>query len=188
MDLRVLITGNKEKGLASALHDIWPMATFVSRSNGYDLTRDDCWESVAQLALEHDVFINNSALWRFNQTMLLEKVYKRCVDERHDIRIVCIGSTVDRGTKGSDWIYQQEKKALRSYCKSLNLLSTWNGGPRVSLVSLGSLSNVQHKHPDRTCMPVTSAARFVRWVVEQPPELVVNEVSIDPRQRLDWHE
>lgn len=188
MAMKILITGNPQKGLAAELARIWPDATFVSRSTGHDLTNDSTWDAVADLALEHDAFINSSALWRFNQTLLLQKVYTRSVEAKHDLRIVCIGSTVDRGTKGSDWIYQQEKKALRSYCNSLNMLSTWNGGPRITLISLGSLSNVQHKHPDRICMPIDSAAAYVKWVLDQPNDVVVNEVSIDPRQRQDWHE
>ena len=186
--MRVVITGNRHTGLSGALAGIWPDAGFYSRSSGCDLTTDAGRQQLCDAVLSCDVFINCSALWRFNQTLVLEQVYKACVQNRHDVLIVCIGSTTDRATKGSDWLYQQEKKALRSYANSLNLQSTWQGGPQVTLISLGSLSNVQHKHPDRICMDVNDAARYIKWIVDQPRSLVINEISIDPRQRVHWHE
>lgn len=171
-----------------ALSDMFPDAVFYSRANGCDLTTDDGRRMLADAAATCNVFINCSALWRFNQVLLLEAVYKRCIELKTDPLIVCVGSTTDRATKGSDWIYQQEKKALRSYANSLNLQSTWQGGPRVTLVSLGSLSNVQHKHPDRVCMDISAAAGYIGWVAGQPKHLTINEISIDPRQKVAWNE
>lgn len=186
--MRVVVTGNSDRGLAKSLHGIWPDAVFCSRSTGYDLTTDDARERLSELAVGCDVFINSSALWRFNQVLVLDAVYKRCAAAGSDTLIICVGSTTDRATKGSDWLYQQEKKALRSYCNGLGLLGTWSGGPRVTLVSLGSLSNVQHKHPDRVCMDIDEAASYIEWVTKQPKHLTVNEISIDPRQRVTWNE
>lgn len=182
--MSTVITGNPAKGLAAALAEYFPDATFYSRANGYDITTDGGRNAVSDAAASCDVFINCSALWRFHQTLLLDSVYKKCRDNDLDTLIICVGSTTDRTTKGSDWLYQQEKKALRSYANSLNLQSTWQGGPRVSLVSLGSLSNVQHKHPDRVCMDINVAAAYIKWIADQPRQYVINEISIDPRQRM----
>ena len=150
--MKILITGNPTKGLAQSMHGIWPDASFVSRANGWDLDKDQRRKDLAQLALEYDVFVNNSALWQFQQTLLLKDVY------------------------------QHEKKSLRDFCNSLGLMSTWGGGPKVSLLSVGSLSNVQHKHPTRTCMELDQAAQYVKWMVDQPAHLAINELSIDPIQ------
>lgn len=182
--MNTIITGNPTKGLAASLSKQFPDAAFFSRSNGYDLTTDAGREAVSDAASTCDVFINCSALWRFHQTLLLESVYRKCRERGTDTLIICVGSTTDRTTKGSDWLYQQEKKALRSYANSLNLQSTWQGGPRVSLISLGSLTNVQHKHPDRVCMDIDAAAAYIKWIADQPRHLVINEMSIDPRQRV----
>jgi len=179
---KILITGNPTKGLAGSLHALWPNATFVSRSNGWDLTKSNLIENLARMCIEYDVFINNSALWKFHQTLVLETVYKAAKLAKHDLKIVCIGSTTDRTTKGSDWLYQQEKKALRSYCNSLNITGVWSGGPTVSYISFGTLSNNQSKHPDRTCMDIDLAASYVKWVVDQPNGVAINELSIDPIQ------
>ena len=180
---KILITGNPMFGLAGALSRIWPNANFVSRQNGWDLTKEHSVKALGDMVLNFDVFINNSALWRFQQVLILDAVYKAVVTAKHDIKIICVGSTTDRATKGSDWLYQQEKKALRSYCNSLNLKGVWAGGPTVSYISFGTLSNNQQKHPDRTCMDIDLAAGYVKWLVEQPREVSINEISIDPIQR-----
>jgi len=179
---KILITGNPAKGLAASLHGIWPAADFISRANGWDLTKDSRITDLANLVLQYDIFINNSALWRFYQTLVLETVYKSAKAAGRDMRIICIGSTTDRATKGSDWLYQQEKKALRSYCNSLNLTGVWSGGPLVSYISFGTLSNNQDKHPSRTCMDIDLAASYVKWLAEQPTNVAINEISIDPVQ------
>jgi hypothetical protein len=179
---KLLITGNPNKGLAQSLFKLWPNAVFASRQNGWDLTNDQRRRDLAQEALKYDVFINNSALWQFQQTLVLQEVYKAAKDANHNLRIICIGSTTDRTSKASDWIYQQEKKALRSYCNSLGLLGTWSGGPRVTLLSFGTLSNNQHKHPNRTCMDIDVAANYVKWILDQPTDISINELSIDPVQ------
>jgi len=180
--MRLLISGNPEKGLAKSMKAIWPDATFVSRANGWDLTIDTRRKDLADLALEHDVFINNSALWRYHQSLLMHDVYVQAKQKSHPLKIICIGSTTDRTRKGSDWLYQQEKIALRNLCNSLALTSVWVGGPRVTLISFGTLSNNKHKHPDRTCMDIDQAAGYIQWVLSQPDGVAINELSIDPLQ------
>jgi hypothetical protein len=77
-------------------------------------------------------------------------------------------------------LYNAEKKALRDYCNSLSLLGVWNGGPKVSYISFGTLSNNQQKHPDRVCMDISVAANYIKWVIDQP--IHINEISLDPIQ------
>ena len=178
----MIITGNEEFGLAAELKKLFPEAVMISRSTGYDLSTTNDRNLLANLALKHDVFINCSALYKFNQTLVLESVYKKCLEEKHNIRILSIGSTTDRVKKGTSWLYNAEKKALRDYSNSLALLGTWGEGPKVSLVSFGSLSNVQAKHPERTCLAIERAAGYVKWILEQPADININEISIDPMQ------
>ena len=184
MSSKILITGNKNFGLSSELFKIYPDATFVSRTTGYDLTSADGQLSLAKKVLDYDIFINCSALWKFNQTVLLDAVYKSCIENKKDLKIVCVGSTTDRVKKGGAWLYNAEKKALRDYCNTLSMNGVWQGGPTVTLVSFGSLSNVQHKHPTRTCMDISLAANYIKWVIEQPKEFHINEISIDPIQKV----
>jgi NADP-dependent 3-hydroxy acid dehydrogenase YdfG len=179
----ILITGNPKQGLAKNLKSLYPDAFFASRENGFDLTSDQGRNKLLEIVKDYDVIINSSALWRFNQTVLLDLIYKRCKELNRNPHIICVGSTTDRSSKGSQWLYNAEKKALRDYCNSLGMMSVWGGGPKVTLISLGSLSNVQNKHPDRICMDIDVAAEYIKWIIDQPKNICVNELSIDPMQK-----
>jgi NADP-dependent 3-hydroxy acid dehydrogenase YdfG len=186
--MQVLITGNKTYGLSCALANYYPNATFCSRTTGYDLTQRSDQDKFAELALEHDIIINCSALWRFEQTNLLETVWKKCVDNHHYPHIINIGSTTDRVKKGTSWRYNAEKKALRDFSNSLGLLGIWDNKLKISYISFGTLSNKQEKHPDRKCIDINDAAAYIKWLIDQPKYVNINEISIDPMQDDKWYE
>jgi NADP-dependent 3-hydroxy acid dehydrogenase YdfG len=182
--MKILVAGNKNYGLAAELYKLYPDAFFASRTSGFDLTKNDDQKKLADLVLEYDVFINCSALWKFNQTVLLDTVYKKCTDNNHRPYIICIGSTTDRVKKGGAWLYNAEKKALRDYCNTLGMNGVWGVTPKITLISFGSLSNVQEKHPTRKCLDIDRAAIYIKWLLEQPSDICINEISIDPLQQL----
>lgn len=183
--MKILIAGNKNYGLAKSLYELFPEAYFASRTTGYDLTSKIGQEKFAQLVPEYDVVINSSALWKFNQTVLLDLIYKKCIDKNHRPHIICIGSTTDRVKNSKVWLYNAEKKALRDYCNTLGINGVWGTGPKVTLLSFGSLSNVQEKHPERKCLDIMQAALYIKWVIEQPANICINEISIDPIQVIN---
>ena len=183
MSKTILCTGNPEVGVASAIAKRWPDTVFVGRTTwGYDLTENGYRNKLAEKALNFDVFINCSALWHFNQTMVLDTVYKDALRHLKRLHIVNLGSTTDRATKGSDWLYQQEKKALRSTSNAMGLKSIWQGGPKVSYVTFGTLENNAHKHPGRKTMTLDEAVDLIEYVINMPEHLSVNELSVDPLQ------
>ena len=178
----MIITGNPNKGVAEALHKLYPEAEFCSRISGLDLTKTDHMFEFANRCTKHDVIILNSALWRFHQTELLDQVYKALRNAKSEAHIVVIGSTTDRTSKGTTWLYNAEKKALRDYANSLGLIGVWHSGPKISLISFGTLSNNKDKHPDRICMDIDQAAQYIKWLIDQPKDVNINEISIDPMQ------
>ena len=178
----MIITGNPKEGVAQALHKIYPRATYCSRESGYDLTNTDHMFQFANECIKHDQIIINSALWRFSQTVLLDLVYKSLRNAKSEAHIVCIGSTTDRTSKGTTWLYNAEKKALRDFSNSLALIGVWHSGPKISYISFGTLSNNQEKHPDRICMDIDQAASYIKWLLEQPKDVNINEISIDTMQ------
>ena len=182
----MIITGNKESGIAQALYKFYPDAEFVSQSTGYDLARKLDQERLAERVCEHDVFINCSALFKFHQTTLLNIVYHKCMLEKHWCHIINVGSTTDRVKKGGSWLYNAEKKALRDYSNTLGLNGVWHSGPKISYISFGTLSNNQQKHPNRTVIDIDEATKYIKWVIEQPKDLCINEISIDPTQPDYW--
>jgi NADP-dependent 3-hydroxy acid dehydrogenase YdfG len=184
----MIITGNKNKGLAQSLFKLYPNATFVSRESKIDLTKAEGQELFANECIKHDVIINCSALWKFNQTVLLDVIYKKCVEFNHTPHIIVIGSTTDRVKNGKAWLYNAEKKALRDYSNTLALGGVWDKRPKVSYISFGTLSNNQEKHPDRKCMNIDDAANYIKWLIDQPKYVNINEISIDPMQDNKWYE
>lgn len=184
---KILISGNCFQGLAQALHKIYPDATFCSRLNDYELTNKKGREDFAQLSVLFDVIIVNAALWQFQQTVLLDAVYKALVEAKKQAHIVVIGSTTDRVKNGKAWLYNAEKKALRDYSNTLAIGGVWGDKPKVSYISFGTLSNNQHKHPDRRCMDIDQAAGYIKWLIDQPQHVNINEISIDPMQDTMWY-
>tara|TARA_X000001036_G_scaffold75471_1_gene66998 strand:- start:1859 stop:2407 length:549 start_codon:yes stop_codon:yes gene_type:complete len=178
----MIITGNPKEGIAQALHKLYPNAVFCSRESGYELTNTDHIFEFANMCTKHDIIILNSALWRFHQTILLDLVYKALRTAKSEAHIVCVGSTVDRTKKGQAWLYGAEKKALRDYCNSLALLGVWHSGPKISYISFGTLDNNKDKHPDRKCLSIDQAAQYIKWLIDQPKDVNINEISIDPMQ------
>jgi len=187
---KILIAGNKNYGLAKELHLSLSSNSlfFASRSNGYDLSSKVNQAKFADEAANYDVIILCSALHKFNQTILLDAVYKKLIELKIRAHILCIGSTTDRVKNGKVWLYNAEKKALRDYCNTIGIAGVWNEGPKISLVSFGSLSNVQDKHPLRRCLDIKLAAEYVKWIIDQPKHLCINEISIDPMQNKEWYE
>ena len=184
----MIITGNKNSGLASELYKIYPDAIFCSRQNGFDLTRKEEQEKFSRYCLAHDVIINCSALWRFEQTTLLDSIFKICNEYNHTPHIISIGSTTDRVKNGKPWLYNAEKKALRDYSNTLAIGGVWSNTPKVSYISFGTLSNNQEKHPERKCLDLQQAAQYIKWLVEQPKYVNINEISIDPMQHEKWYD
>jgi hypothetical protein len=185
--MKILIAGNSKYGLAEQLNEVLSdkhELTFASRTSitPLDLTKAEDQQQFAELAVNQDVVILCSALWKFNQTLLLEAVYKRLKALNKRTLMIAVGSTTDRSMKATDWLYSAEKKALRDYTNSLGMTGVWSTGPRVTLISFGTLSNKQAKHPDRKTMSIRKAAEYINWILEQPADLHINEISIDPLQ------
>ena len=178
----MIVTGNKSANLAKEIYNLYPNTIFCSRATDYDLTNSNVQDMFARLCLDHDVIIINSALWKFNQTVLLDKVYKKCVEHNHRPHIITIGSTTDRVKNGKDWLYNAEKKALRDYSNTLALGGVWGDKPKITYISFGTMSNNQEKHIERKCLDISVAASYIKWVIDQPKNININEISIDPLQ------
>ena len=187
MKKKIIISGNKEFGLSAALGKVFPDLTYASRKNGYDLVKDEAQKRFADEASTYDVIVICSALHKFQQTVLLDQVYKACVEKNKRPHIICCGSTTDRVKNGKVWLYNAEKKALRDYCNTLAIGGVWSEKPKITLISLGTLSNNQHKHADRKTMNIDQAAHYIKWIIDQPAEININEISIDPMQSDYWY-
>lgn len=188
--MKILVSGNKYDGLSAAIGRLYPdNVTFASRSTGYDLCTKDGRERFSERATHADVVIICAALWQFQQTVLLESVSKACRNVGVAPHIIVIGSTTDRVKNGKPWLYNAEKKALRDFSNTLSIGGVWSEGfPKVTYASFGTMSNNQEKHPDRKCLDIDEAAGYIKWLIEQPEYVSINEISIDPMQGNGWYD
>jgi hypothetical protein len=187
---RILISGNSQTGLSAAVGRLYPgQVEFASRFTGYDLCTKTGRELFCNLALDADIIVICAALYQFQQTVLLEAVSKRLRENDRAPHIIVVGSTTDRVKNGKPWLYNAEKKALRDFSNTLSLGGVWEPHhPKVSYISFGTLSNNQEKHPDRKCLDIDEAAGYIKWLIDQPKYVNINELSIDPMQGPGWYE
>tara|TARA_B110000037_G_scaffold156884_1_gene177028 strand:- start:1165 stop:1761 length:597 start_codon:yes stop_codon:yes gene_type:complete len=188
---KILITGSRNYGLCEAicnLFDTLPNIEYetASRSNGYNLDNSDGYSKLANHYIDgdFDIFINNSAIWKFHQVMIAESVFNAIEEADRKGQIINIGSTADTGVKGRTWRYPTEKKALKAYNRDLTYMAMGGSNIKTTLISPGSLttSSVMKKHPDRKLIDVEYIAELVVWTINQPEYINVNELSIDPIQ------
>ncbi|MCJ8276537.1 MAG: hypothetical protein HRT44_06715 [Bdellovibrionales bacterium] len=187
--MKVLITGNREKDLCSEIVPLLEKNGFececVSRSNGYDFEKDagGVIHRVGKLAESADVFINLYANYFFNGTILAQKIYNRWLDQKagHK-RMINVGSTTDRVKRGKNNLYHYEKLILRDWSSGHSLIGVWEGGPKVTHISYGTLSNRSDNNPGRKCLEMKKAAEYILWILQQPADININEISIDPIQ------
>lgn len=109
---RVLCTGNPDKSytIAAAIRNLYPDATFIHKSNGYDFKNldDVTLEKLKKLFTTHSTFINASYVAPFVQSRLLDlcKEYSKVCD------VFNIGSTNEYDNLGKE-DYKASKLDLR---------------------------------------------------------------------------
>jgi len=187
---KVLITGNRNYGLCQAICDMFDNNNYeyecASRTTGWSLDTNEEQLRLANHFVDNDfnVFINNSAMWKFHQVMIAENMYNRTKDAGVHAQFIHMGSTADTGVKGRTWRYPTEKKALRDYNRDLTYMTMGGSNIKTTLLSPGSLTtpSVMKKHPDRQLIDVEYIAEVILWLLSQPEYVNINEISLDPVQ------
>ena len=188
---KVLITGNRNYGLCEAICNLFDTVDNIdystaSRSTGWSLDKNEEQERLAQHFIDEDynVFINNSAMWKFHQVMIAERLYDTAYKEGRHAQFIHMGSTADTGVKGRTWRYPTEKKALRDYNRDLTYMTSGGSNIKTTLISPGSLTtpSVIKKHPHRKLIDVEYIAEVILWLLQQPEYVNINEISLDPIQ------
>lgn len=187
---KILITGNRNYGLCQAVCDMFDANDYeyecASRETGWSLDTNEEQLRLANHFVDNDfnVFINNSAMWKFHQVMIAENMYNRTKDAGIHAQFIHMGSTADTGVKGRTWRYPTEKKALRDYNRDLTYMTMGGSNIKTTLLSPGSLTtpSVMKKHPDRQLIDVEYIAEVILWLLSQPEYVNINEISLDPVQ------
>ena len=116
---RVICTGNPDNPvtLASGFKKIFPQATFIHRSNGWDLTDQSskAQAKIKELFSQHNTFINSSFIAPGVQTALLDL----CNQSAKFCDVFNIGSTHEFDGFG-ELLYRESKLDLRNKSLQLN--------------------------------------------------------------------
>ena len=130
---KVLCTGNPNKpGIANAVFKIFPNATFISLSNGYDL-----------LTKDYNVFINISQLSNNTQ----EKLLKIAHEEGMKGNVFNIGSIAEyKRWEWYDSVYTAEKRQLKE--TSLELCSQYFKTTHITVGGFQDSSNASLSRMD----------------------------------------
>ena len=187
---KILITGNRNYGLCQAICNMFDEQGYeyecASRATGWSLDKNEEQSRLAEYFVDNgfNVFINNSAMWKFHQIMIAEHMYTKAKDAGVHAQFIHMGSTADTGVKGRTWRYPTEKKALRDYNRDLTYMTQGGSNIKTTCLSPGSLTtpSVMKKHPDRKLIDVEYIAEVILWLLNQPEYVNINEISIDPIQ------
>lgn len=188
---KVLITGNRNYGLCKAICDLFDTVDSIdystaSRSTGWYLDKQSEQDRLAEYFVDDgfNIFINNAAIWKYQQTLMLETMYQYMIDKNKSGYIISMGSTADTGVKGRTWRYPTEKKALKAYNRDLTYMTIGGSNIKTTLLSPGSLTtpSVIKKHPDRKLIDIEYIAETILWLINQPDYVNINEISLDPIQ------
>jgi len=189
---KIIVSGNKNYGLGKVLYETFPQAEFFSRSNGgYDFLDSKRVEDFARKSLEYDVYISCSYIPKFGQTNLLRRVYEIWHGESKKGRMIVFGSTADWGVKV--WPYPTEKRALKDFCRRYGSAGS-GGGPNlypgngilITYIAPGmiDLPRQREKYGEKLAkVDPYYLAGIVKWIMEQPENLNIYDISMDPVQK-----
>ena len=187
--MKVLITGNREKDLCKNTTELLEAnghtVETLSRTNDWDLGKWEVIPKVIEKAEDCDVFINMFANWRFNATLISYYMFKEWEKKKYNDRLILnIGSTTDRVKRAKTNLYHYEKLAFRDMSAGLAMAGVWaKDTPRVTLLSVGTMDNRAENNPGRKTLNMDKVANYILWILEQPKEIHINELSIDPMQK-----
>lgn len=184
----MIVAGDSTYNVGKEIFRIYPNAVFCSRKTDYNLLTDNGKEKFAQESLNHNHVLIVSALDNFHIIKLYDMVYKTCIENNHKPHIITIGSTIDRLGNGNGRLYSTEKKALREHTINLNLHSAKVNGPKTTLLSFGMLENMKKKFPEKECISLDLVGYYIKWIIDQPKYININEINIDPLQDNYWKE
>lgn len=158
---KVLCTGNPDNvdTLAHGFKKIFPSATFIHYSAGWDLTdrSESAQQKLKQLFAQHNTFINASYIAPYAQSFLLDI----CNQSVKFCDVFNIGSTHEYDG-GGQLEYQQSKLDLRN--KSLQLNSYRF---QTHHIILGGIS-CSTRPENADYLSIDDICNIVPWITQQP--------------------
>jgi hypothetical protein len=170
---KILCTGNPDrKGtIASGVREIWPEATFIHLSNGYNF-RDlrEKQKDIEELFKQHNTFINASYVKGYQARLL-----QICNENMMVGDVFNIGTTHEYDDLGHEE-YKNNKLKLRKLSLDLNSFRIQTCHVIVGGINIGTSETVDWVKPKRI-------AEMIKWVTEQDVKIPI--IGID-QQKQPW--
>ena len=173
---RVVCTGNPDdqSTLASGIKKIFPDATFIHRSNGWDLSDQStqAQQKLKTLFAQHNTFINASYVNHGIQSYLLEL----CNQSVKYCDVFNIGSTNEYDGLGPVQ-YQQSKLDLRNNSLRLNSYRF-----QTHHIVLGGIK-IPSKTETQDWLDISTICEIIPWILAQPFKIPL--IAID-QPKAPW--
>lgn len=185
--MRIALTGNRNKDLCKhivqRLEAQGHECICFSRETGVDFNDEGNVKGIVKKVQDCDIFINLYANFFFRQTLIAHNVWIAWnEDGASHKRIINIGSTTDNVRRGKTNRYHYEKLALKEWSNGFSIAGVWDNKPKVTHLSIGTMENRQDDNPNRKCLDLDQVAYYVEWIINQPIDININTLSLDPIQ------
>ena len=187
--MKILLTGNPSRDIASRICNTLNCVDTVSRSKestySIDLENSQRLQNLIEISLDYDVFINSALIPNFGQTQILQQVWTEWKSQNKTGHIISFGSAVDYYYRPDNRLYPVEKRALRDLNRSLSKHCTWfDSKIRCTYFSFGGVATekTQRQWGHYQHFDMQEIADYVKWIVESPPNMNIDELHITPVQ------
>lgn len=187
--MKMLVTGGN-RGLGRSLVDHFN-ATSISRSSGFDITKDNDIQQIAEMSLNYDVFVNNAfdgppqESWaNFAQTNLYLAVYDAWKNSNKKGLIVNIGSIGEKHIVASEprfETYRVSKAALSHASKQGTQSFKQHAVPfKTTLLTPDRLdTDLSRSRPNWTGNGICSAdiVKSIDFIISCQDNTVIEEIT-----------
>lgn len=187
--MKILITGNPKKDIASHVCNTYQNVDTVSRSINstfsLNLTKEQDLQELKKISIDYDVFVNSALIPNFGQTQILQQIWTEWKSQNKAGHIISFGSSVDYYYRPDNRLYAVEKRALRDLNRSLAKHCTWfDSQIRCTYFSFGGVATekTQRQWGHYQHFDMQEIANYVKWIVESPSNMNIDELHITPIQ------
>jgi uncharacterized protein (DUF1697 family) len=178
---KILCTGNPEHiGIAMEIKKLFPDSTFVSRTNGYDLSTDEGLAKLRTVIKEHNVVVNNAYVSEGTQARILT-IAKEEWTTGHAFNI----GSIDEYSK---WLPANPRKYKESNeLKELGLSYT-DENFKVTHLTVGGFKSSAKPLGLKTTMDPVHIATAIKWIMEAPFQVPVIGVEQMTDTIRNWYD
>lgn len=186
--MKVLVIGGSQ-GMGKEIVDYFsPNSKSVSRSNGYDIRREDDRKKIAKLSLDYNVVLNHAYCGDLSQTYMLNDLYRTWVDADHNGYIFHTGtySTYRIGTNPN--LYPGIKASGDILCQQISKQCENNKHRfRITNLRLGFLDTEKSRkkpHWPGNGLKGVDVAKLMSYFYNMPPDICVPEIVLETKHNV----